>query len=524
MIPVVSADRMQELDRVTIHEIGIPGAVLMESAGRATFEAIMAGYADRAAHGTVVLCGKGNNGGDGFVIARWLHNAGVPVQVLLLADGAAVAGDAAINFAACTALDVPMLEVASPRDWPRARRCIARAGLIVDALLGTGLSTPVRGTFRRAIEAMNASGTAVVAVDVPSGLDATSGAVLGAAVQADMTCTFGLPKSGLVVHPGAALAGDLRVVDIGIPPAVVAGAGVQVFLLEGNDFEGMIPQRPADSHKGMFGHVAVLAGSTGMVGAACMTARAALRAGAGLVTLGAPAALFPLPGAAGPEVMTAPLPDAGQGGLGRQSLEAARALIRRASVVALGPGLSVSEETARFVTEILSAATVPVVVDADALTVLARDMSVLGRVQCPVVLTPHPGEMARLAGSDTPAVQADRLGCARALAGTHGVFVVLKGARTVIAAPDGRAWINPTGNPVLACGGMGDVLTGMIAGLSAQGLEPLQAVQCAVYTHGRIGGALARQRAPLGVLAGDVIECIPQGLRDVCFPGAALKE
>lgn len=523
MIPVVSAARMQELDRVTIHEIGIPGAVLMETAGRATFEAIMAGCVDHAARGTVVLCGKGNNGGDGFVIARWLYNAGVPVQVLLLAERAAVSGDAAINLAACTALGVPILDAASPREWPRARRRIARAGLIVDALLGTGLAAPVRGMFRRAIEVVNASAAAVVSVDVPSGLDATSGAVLGAAVRADMTCTFGLPKSGLVVHPGVVLAGDLRVVDIGIPPAVVAAAGVQVFLSEGQDFAGMIPQRAADSHKGTFGHVAVLAGSTGMVGAACMTARAALRAGAGLVTLGAPAALFPLPGAQGPEVMTAPLPDAGQGVLGRESLEAARALLRDVSVAALGPGLTVSEETVRFVTEILPAATVPVVVDADAITVLARALDVLGRVRCPVVLTPHPGEMARLAGSDTVAVQADRLGCARAFARARGVFVVLKGARTVIAAPDGRAWVNPTGNPVLAAGGMGDVLTGMIAGLIAQGIDPLQAALCAVYTHGRIGDDLARRRAGFGVLAGDVIERIPQGLRDVCFRAAAQK-
>lgn len=512
---VVSADQMKMLDRKTIDDIGIPGAVLMENAGRGTVEHIRRRYPHVGTGRIVVLCGRGNNGGDGFVIARYFFNAGARVAVLLFAPGEQVSGDARVNMDAFLNMGGRVQEIADEAGWQEMAAEIAHAGLIVDALLGTGLSSEVKGLYRKVIEDVNAAAAPVVSVDIPSGLDATSGRILGTSVRADLTCTYGLPKIGLLVYPGAARVGTLEVVDIGIPHGLIEASGIHASLLEEIQFAGALPQRDPDSHKGTYGHVCVLAGSPGKTGAAALTAESAMRTGAGLVTLGVPESLNPVLEAKVTEVMTAPLPDAGSGMLTPDCLPEVEGLLSGKSVIALGPGIGTGGEICRFVGQVLERAAVPVVLDADGLNALADDVSALARCKVPVVITPHPGEMARLVAMDTAVVQQDRIGTASGFAEKYGVIVVLKGARTIVAEPGGTVCINPTGNPGMASGGMGDVLTGIIAGLIAQGLDPLPAAQLAVYVHGCIADDVAAQQGQVGMRATDLMAGIPRTLQRI---------
>jgi len=509
---IVSAQQMQELDRRAIAG-GIPGIELMENAGRGTFEKIRQYFPGAFKQNIVVLCGRGNNGGDGFVIARCLHHAGARVKVILLATADRVSGDARTNLDAYRRIGGVVQEVTDAAQWGSAVPDVQRAGLIVDAMLGTGLSAEVTGLYRQAIEDINAApGARIVSVDIPSGIDATSGAVLGAAVRAHLTCTFGLPKRGLLIEPGASYTGSREVIDIGIPEMLVRDVVTQEFLLDEQYLQGTLPRRRHDAHKGSFGHVLIIAGSPGKTGAAALAGQAAMRAGAGLVTVAAPAALNPVLEAKLTEVMTEPLPDAGAGFLGMQALPRLREILQGKTVVALGPGLATKDETAELVHSLLGQITVPVVIDADGLNVLAGHTELLTQARSPVIVTPHPGEMARLAGVSTQDVQRDRIGSARTFARRYGVFVVLKGALSIIAEPEGMVFINPTGNPGMASGGMGDALTGLIAGLAAQGLPLTAAAQLAVFAHGRIGDGIARNKAPVGIIATDIIEGIPEEL------------
>ncbi len=515
---IVSAQQMQELDRRAI-ACGIPGIELMENAGRGTFEKIRQYFPGALTQGTVVLCGRGNNGGDGFVIARHLHAAGARVKAFLLAPADRVSGDARTNLEAYRRIGGALQEIIDAAQWRSAAPEMRGSGLIVDALLGTGLSAEVTGLYRTVIEEINAAASArIVSVDIPSGIDATTGAVLGAAVRAHLTCTFALPKRGLLVAPGASHTGMREVIDIGIPPELVRDVAAQEFLLDEQSLRGALPSRPYDAHKGSFGHVLIVAGSTGKTGAAALAGRAAMRAGAGLVTVAAPAALNHILEAKLTEVMTEPLPDSGAGVLGMAALPRLQEIVQGKSLVAIGPGLGAGDETAAVVHRFLEQLAVPALIDADGLNALARNTDVLKRLRAPVVLTPHPGEMARLAGISTQEVQQDRIGSAGAFARRHGVLVVLKGALSIIAEPEGRVFISTAGNPGMASGGMGDALTGLIAGLAAQGLPLSAAARLGVFAHGRIGDRIAREKAPIGILATDIIERIPEELR--CFINA----
>jgi NAD(P)H-hydrate epimerase len=510
---IVSARQMQELDRSTINDIGIPGAVLMENAGRGAYEKIVEMIPDAAGRPIAVLCGRGNNGGDGFVIARYFHTAGACVTAFLFADPGRVAGDALAKLEAFKEAGGSVMTITDEAQWRDAAPHLQKAGIIIDALLGTGLASEVQGVCRSAIESINAlSGAMVVAVDMPSGIDATTGAVLGAAAKAHLTCTFGFAKRGLVLHPGAAYAGRLEIIDIGIPAALAESSDSNEYLIDKALLAGSVPARKPDTHKGTYGHALILAGSPGKTGAAALAAQAAMRTGAGLVTVGLPASLNPILEVKLTEAMTEPLPEEAGGFLGARALPGITELLQGKSVVAIGPGLGDHKETAVLMNWIIKAAPAPIVIDADGLNLLARTIGALGRLKVPAVLTPHPGEMARLTGRTTQQVQADRIGCARELAQKYKVIVVLKGSRTVIAAPDGSIYMNPTGNPGMASGGMGDALTGLITGLIAQGIDPLKASLLAVYVHGLIGDDIARERAPLGILATDIIERIPAAL------------
>lgn len=504
---VVTGETMQRMDRRAIEEFGIPGIDLMEHAGRGCAAAIIERFGPAAGRMVLIVAGKGNNGGDGYVIARLLQQEGWEAQTVVLALREEIAGDAKVNL---DCLDPETVTFSPPPAGlvPFAPH-LERASVIVDALFGTGLKSEVKGSFAEAINLVNAAGKPVVAVDIPSGIDAGTGRTLGVAVKADVTVTFALAKLGHVLYPGAELCGDLRVVDIGIPLQVAADA-------EGDDFVDhgtacrLVRPRDRRAHKGSFGHCLVVAGSTGKTGAAAMAANSAVRAGSGLVTLAVPESLNAILEMKTTEAMTLPLPDGGAGRLMQGSAPALLEAIGGKSAIALGPGISWHPETARLIRDLVTKIETPFVIDADGLNALSEDPAILRRKRSScIVLTPHPGEMARLAGTSTASIEADRIAAAREFAEQHGVYMILKGARTVIAAPDGRVAINGSGNPGMASGGMGDVLTGILASLLGQGYEPFDACRLGVFIHGYAADLVAADKGEIGMSAVDVQEKLP---------------
>ena len=506
---VVSGQVMQLMDQRAIREIGVPGLTLMENAGRACVDAILENFGPGEGKTALIVAGKGNNGGDGFVIARMLRQKGWQAPVLLLAARDAVTGDAAENLARLE----PGSVVCAPEGPSAHVQLFQSATLIVDALLGTGVKSEVTGGYGEAIEMMNAAGVPVLAVDIPSGVDAASGRVLGLAVRADLTVSFALPKLGNILHPGGELCGRLVVADIGMPDVVVAEAPGYEFV-DLACAEKLVRPRAAAAHKGSSGNCLIIAGSTGKTGAAAMAANSAVRAGSGLVTLAVPAGLNALLEVKTTEAMTLPVgtPTAGffrAGALG-ELLQAARGK----DVVALGPGLGGTPSTVYLVHSLIRSLPGPLVLDADGLNAVSAAPELLlsrqGRV---TVLTPHPGEMARLAGLSVARVEADRIGCARDFAGRFQLYLVLKGARSIIAAPDGSIAINGSGNPGMATGGMGDVLTGLIASLVGQGYPPFDACLLGVFVHGHAADLLVESKGTQGMKATDVQEMLPEALR-----------
>ena len=497
MKPVVTAAEMRALDAATIHDIGLPGVVLMETAGRAVAAAAVRAHAERGGP-VAVVCGPGNNGGDGFVCARVLAERGIDATAYLLGAAAHAKGDARAHLDVFTRSGGVVHELADAAALDEHGPAIARARVIVDALFGTGLARPLDGTAASLVAAINASGAFVIAADLPSGLDADTGRALGACVRADVTVTLGLLKIGIASAPGFARAGAVEIADLGIPRRLVDATAVRAGLVEEADVRAVVPKPDAMDHKGRRGHVLIVAGAPGKRGAGRLASRAALRAGAGLVTLAAP------PDRNGEleapdEVMTEPVADAG----------ALAAALRGKAAVACGPGLGKDDRARSFVEAVLAAG-VPAVLDADALHAIARDPARVQGAAGPVVLTPHPGEAAALLGDGHAAadVEADRLAAARALAARFRAVVVLKGARTIVCdgtLGDDFCAINPTGGPALATGGSGDVLAGAIAALIAQGLGAADAARAGVWLHGaageELGGTLGR-----GAIAGDVAD------------------
>ena len=512
---LVTAAEMQEMDRQTIEMHAIPGIDLMEAAGQGAAVVLLNQFADQVEDGVSIICGKGNNGGDGFVIARELAAKDIEVTVYLLADTDAVKGDAAVNLRRLVPLKIPVIEVPDENSFSAHQSGIARSGLIVDAILGTGLTSDVRGFFKTVIDFINHTGLPIFAVDMPSGLNADTGQPCGISTHAQATATFGFAKIGHYTYPGADDTGKVEIIDIGIPDAVVAAVAPKQCLLSADRIGTYFQPRAADTHKGKTGHLLVVAGSTGKTGAATMTAVSAMRAGAGLVTLAVAESLNPVVGAQVQEVMTALLPQSRPGIIGDSALAEIQSLISGKTCLAIGPGIGQAAETRRLVDQILRQIRIPVVIDADGLNNLAGQTRLLKKLNAPAVLTPHPGEMARLIQSTPSAVQQNRLKCARDFAVKYGVHVVLKGAATVIAHPDGLVFINPTGNPGMASGGMGDVLTGLLAGFITQGLTPAAAAHAAVYLHGAAADTLAKTVGPIGYLAGDVMNAFPAEIRKI---------
>lgn len=507
---VATAAEMRRLDQLTIERYGIPGITLMERAGTGATEMLLEQFPYVRKRRVVVVCGKGNNGGDGLVIARLLKQKKVAVETFLLGAASDVRGDAKLALAAFLRTG-KLRELRASSSMAPLAKALEGAALIVDAIFGTGLSAPVTGYIAEIIHLLNASGVPIFAVDTPSGLDSDRGIPSGATIQAEATATFGFAKLGQVLYPGIQYVGALGVADIGLAAGAIDEARPAQRLLTAEEVASWIPRRVPDAHKGTSGHVAIFAGSLGHTGAAQMCAHAACRIGAGLTTLAGPRSLNSIFATARPEVMTAPLAD--RAGLVRYQAAAVKALYAGKSALAVGPGLGTHADGIKLTRQLVRAGSIPLVVDADGLTNLVGKLDLLARRALPAVLTPHPGEMARLMNTNTAAVQQDRVGIARRCAVENRCVVVLKGARTLVALPDGEVWINPTGNPGMASGGMGDALTGMIAGLLAQGLAPAAAAGLGVYLHGECADFLAATRGPIGFLASDVIEAIPGGLQ-----------
>jgi len=480
---LVTRDIVREIDRRTIEDYGIPGLILMENAGRTTAEVIMVEFPE--AQRIAVFTGSGNNAGDGFVIARQLISAGLEVTTYLAGNPRKLAGDALTNYNALkkTGADLKRLD--------KGFGAYAPSDLVVDALFGTGLDRPVRGFLKEVIVFINSLEVPRVAVDLPSGLDADTGQPLGAAVMADVTVTFILPKLGLATHPGVAYAGKVYVADITSPKFLEDGIPYELITFD--TVRSFYGPRDEDTHKGTYGHLAVLAGSPGKTGAAMLAARGALKSGTGLVTVGVPEGLNPVFEAAMIEPMTMPLPETDEGSLGPEAVGLALEMLSEGrTALAIGPGISTTERTRRFFKEVLLSCPVPVVIDADGLTILAEEPALLRKLKAPCVITPHPGEMGRLMGKSSREVQGARVEIAGNFAEKYNAYVVLKGARTVVASPDGGIFINPTGNAGMASAGMGDVLTGVVAGFLAQGLGPLEAALLGVFAHGLAGDIFKR--------------------------------
>jgi NAD(P)H-hydrate epimerase len=502
---VLNAAQMREADRRTIEEIGLPSLVLMENAGRQVVSAMEATFEDLASQRVAVISGRGNNGGDGFVVARTLQQRGVDVAVFLLGRVVDVRGDAKVNLDILGQLGLTVVEIGDEQEWELHVSEISTCGIIVDAIFGTGFKPPAAGMLETVIADVNGSGIPVVSIDLPTGLSADTHEVSGESIDATLTVTLAAPKPPLVLPPAETRVGDLVIADIGIPGHVVDMLdGPQTHMLTRTDVRALIQPRPADSHKGDFGRILIVAGSRGKTGAAHLAAAAALRSGAGLVTVATPASSQPVVAAMAPEYMTDALPETPDGFLDAAALD--RVLDAAADVIAVGPGLGRARGVDEFVQGLLERTGVPLVLDADALNAFAADADRLqGRDGLDVIITPHPGEMARLLGVAVNDVQADRVEAARTFAATHRLWVVLKGYRTVIASPEGAVFLNLTGNPGLATGGTGDVLTGMLAAWFAQLLDAEAACKVAVYLHGSAGDLAEADEGEIAMTAMDLV-------------------
>ncbi len=510
---IVTASEMQQMDQETIESFGIPGRVLMENAARGVIDVLIKTFPANKYFGRNqsigIVAGRGNNGGDGFAIARYLSCMGRSVSVYLFSERPAVKGDAAANMELLDALNVPIFEITDTASLAQHHAAMCHHKIWVDALLGTGLNAEVKGLFRAVIEFLNSLNRPIIAVDIPSGLNADTGMICGACIRAHTTVTFGFPKIGHMLFPGAEFTGHLETIDIGIPPHIVQGIRPRHHILTSETIIRAFPQRALTSHKGTSGHVLVVGGSTGKSGAPVMSGLGALRSGAGLVTLAIPKSLNAIIQSQIPEIMTAPM-DGRKEGIWDDSLcNGIREQLQGKKCLAIGPGMGDSIETQKLVLEILSCVSIPVVLDADGLNCICSQLEVLKVLKAPAILTPHPGEMSRLTGMSISDIQANRIGIARQFSQAHHVHLILKGARTVIAHPDGTVYINLAANPGMATGGMGDVLTGVIAGLLAQGLEPEAASNVGVYLHGKAADALCDSKGPIGFMASEVAGALP---------------
>lgn len=519
----LTAAEMREVDRLTTERYGIPGLQLMENAGTQFAEFLRASYSDSATCRAAILCGKGNNGGDGFVVARHLQEKGLKPRVYVFAGLNTVRGDAAGNLERLKQSGAKIEVITTLAQWETARAEVAKARVIVDALLGTGLKGKVEGLLASVIEDVNKISRdatslrpeGAVAVDTPSGLPSDGEPAEGPVIRAHATVTFTAPKIGQLISRDSACCGKLHVRDIGSPPELIEELGKgKVRWIEPREFLELPLVRQADSHKGKYGHVLVVAGSLGKSGAAILASRGALRAGAGLVTAAVPDVVLPVVASAQAELMTEPLASTKLGTIALMNGKAARlgTLMQGKTLLAIGPGIGTHKETQKFITSLVRQTDLPMILDADGLNAFAGYAKDLAKRKSQhLAVTPHPGEMARLLGVSNAAVQADRLETALKAAKAWKAHVILKGFHTILAAPDGRAFVNTTGGPRMAKGGSGDVLTGILAGTVSQlGLQHWErALALGIYLHGRAGDDRIPQHEESSLLAGEIADTLP---------------
>lgn len=506
---------MNSIDSHAINRLGIPGIVLMENAALRVVEAAADMLGGLDGRTIVLLTGKGNNGGDALAAARHLHNRGALCTIFLLFSGSDIRGDAAVNLGIIEKMGLQTIELIEDAQLSVLRNSIREAELVVDGIFGTGLKGVLKGISASVIETVNCSGKPVLSIDIPSGVCGQTGKITGSCINASRTVTFCLPKAGLAVHPGCDHTGRLDVVDIGIPLQSVEQSGIKAHITDQALVSGMLSPRSPESNKGNFGRIFLLTGSTGMTGSGCLCADAALRTGAGLVYLGVPSTLAHIYGSHISEPITIPLADDGNGRLSLNSVPGLVDALRNMDAVAAGPGLSVSRDIAEIIELLLRECKVPLILDADALNAISRNTAVLKNLKAETVITPHPGEMARLTGMTVKEVMENRVGTAVSFAEKWGTITVLKGSRTVIALPDGSYFINTTGNPGMATGGAGDILTGIIASLAGQGMKPADAAVAGVYLHGLAGDAAAGRLGQYGMLPRDMVGELPMIMKRV---------
>jgi len=514
MIPVATTVQMRECDRITIEKVGLPSLVLMENAARAVAaKAVeMMGEDGPAGKRVRVFCGRGNNGGDGLAAARYLVSWGVDVELFVLSARWELKGDAGKQA-------ILFQKVGGKIRWvTRHDRLYYNqmpVDLIIDALLGTGFTGRMKGLYETAVQLIERQECLVLAVDIPSGVNGDTGAVEGTAVRADATVTFGLYKPGLLLPPGRDYAGKVQVVDIGIPTKVVEAQRIRLFIAEEEDIAQALPYRSPSAHKGEVGHVYILAGSPGLTGAAALAADAAMRTGVGLAVVGVPKSLNPILEMKLTEAMSQPLPETETGGLAAEAFKDIKTRLKWADAVVFGPGVGKDEGTAALLEKLLSVVDKPLVIDADGLNLLAEKRGLLRKLPPQTVLTPHPGEFARLTDLPMKEVLTNRVELARQYSRKWQATLHLKGAPSLTALPDGKVYINPTGNTGMATGGSGDVLTGVIATLLAQGLPLDRATVVGAFVHGAAGDMAAEEKGEVGMVAGDIIRHLPGVLKEL---------
>ncbi len=497
---IYSAQSMKNIDGYAINTMGIPSDTLMETAAESVFEKAQAHFGTVNGRRCAVFCGSGNNGGDGVAIARLIIQNGGDVKCFLVGKQEKMTADCQLMEKRLEAVGgcVDIFDDSAARDW------LGNCFMVFDAMFGIGLNSNMRSPASDAVSLINSCGAKVVSVDIASGVASDSGAIMGCAVNADLTVTFTAPKAGHLLTPGCFHQGQLEVVDIGIPPEAVSTEDPIAISADGSLVMPMLSQRPQDSHKGDFGKLLIIGGSVGFTGAPTMAAKAALRCGSGLVYLAVPEKIYSISAVKNDEAMVFPLPCDSEGRLTTDALPEILRRMGKSDVCLIGPGLGQSDELDNLICEIVSNSTIPLVIDADGINCLSRNIDILKSAKCPIVLTPHDGELARLGGSSDHKLQG-----AKSFASAHGCILVSKGHRTVTAAPDSRAVINTTGNAGMAVGGSGDVLAGMAASLIGQGLPPFEAAFAAVWLHGRAGDLCADLIGQYGMLPTDIIDALP---------------
>jgi hydroxyethylthiazole kinase-like uncharacterized protein yjeF len=516
---LVTSSQMRNIDKKTIEGLGTPGLELMEKAGRGTALVAKEMLGDPQGKVVVIFCGRGNNGGDGFVVGRYLSQWGANVEFFLTAERKEVKGDAKVNLERAVGLDLPIMEISKKEQIPSR----IKADLIVDGLFGTGFVGEIKGYMKDIIELINFSGIPVLSVDIPSGIHADTGEFTGPCVKASRTVTMALPKIGHFFFPGKEMSGKTSVVDIGVPQKVVEEEDISLNLITEEEVGQMIPRRAGDAYKGSCGRVVLIAGSTGMTGAASLASLSCLRVGAGMAILGIPQTLNPIFEIKLTEVMTHPLPDVRKkGALAIRGLGEVRELLKWGDCCAIGPGLGQHFETIELVRRLVSKLEMPAVIDADGLNALAKDTSILKECQAPLILTPHIGELSRLNGVPASEIAKDRIRYASDFAKEYNCVLVFKGAPTIISGLGGQTYVNPTGNAGMATAGSGDVLTGIIVGLLAQMLMlnknkdikkiMLDSACAGVFLHGLTGDLAKEEKGEMGLIAGDMMEKVPEAL------------